>query len=81
MQGQIDIFEAFPKVINPPPVWECMKTCERANIYTDYFPLQRDGKRCCYGRHQDGTTGNDWYQVVKNNLVTFYCKYYKMKEK
>lgn len=81
MNGQIDIFEAFPKTINPPPIWECMKTCARANIHTDYFPIRQHGKRCCYGRDQDGCTGNDTYEVVENNSMKLYCKYYKMKTK
>jgi len=76
---QIDIFEAFPKAIDPPPVWDCMKTCARANIHTDYFPIKQHGKRCLYGIYQDGTTGKDWYMVTENNITRFYCKYYKMK--
>ncbi|MCR5684101.1 MAG: hypothetical protein K6G81_01595 [Lachnospiraceae bacterium] len=80
MKGQMDIFEAFPKKVDPPPKWDCMKTCARANIHTDYFPIRQYGKRCLYGLYQDGTTGKDVYEVIENNLVTHYCKYYKMKE-
>lgn len=79
MNEQIDIFEVYPKAVNPPPKWECMKTCARANIYTDYFPIRQYGKRCLYGLTQDNTTGKDTYEVIKNNEVKHYCKYYKMK--
>lgn len=65
-------------VTDPPALWECMKTCARSDIYTDEFPL--GGKRCLYGLKQDGTSGNDMYQRVVDNKVTFYCRYYKSKE-
>ena len=78
MEGQIDIYEAFPGLALPPPMWDCMKTCDRANIYTDTFPL--GGKRCEYGYHMCGSSGKDMYsRTDEHNHVTFYCKYYKMK--
>lgn len=78
MVGQVDIFEAFPGQIDPPPMWECMKTCARANIHTDTFP--NGGKRCMYGIVQAGTSGDDAYERInENHEVTIYCKFYQMK--
>lgn len=65
-------------VTDPPQVWDCMKTCARADIFTDEFPL--GGKRCLYGLTQCGTSGEDTYEKIVDNLVTIYCKYYKSKE-
>lgn len=64
-------------VTDPPKVWDCMKTCTRADIFTDEFPLGR-GKRCRYSDTQHDLNG--WYSKTVDNLVTFYCKYYKVKE-
>lgn len=78
MDEQIDIFAAFPGQIDPPPMWECMKTCARANIHTDTFPL--GGVRCQYGLTQTGTSGEDTYERIDaNSHVTIYCKFYQMK--
>lgn len=76
MNGQIDIFEAFH--LDPPELWDCMKTCARANIYTDEFPL--GGKRCRYGQQYYGTSGKDWYEKTIDGKLCSFCKFYKMKE-
>lgn len=77
MNRQMDMYELFK--IDPPQMWSCMKTCARANIYTDTFPM--GGKRCQYGNHMCGTSGDDIYERIdEENRVTFYCKFYKMKE-
>ena len=78
MDGQMSIYDFIPDQ-DPPQKWECMKTCARADIMADHFPQPNGGKRCLYGITQDGTSGKDVYEKIKDNMVTFYCKYYKMK--
>lgn len=82
MTGQMSIFEAFPKAIRQediPELWECMKTCARANIYTDTFPNTNE-KRCLYGLHMEGTSGKHMITKIKNNVWHAWCKYYKLRE-
>ncbi len=79
MNGQMSLFDFKSQVENlhPPELWGCMRTCENANKYTDRSPMGK--KRCQYGIKQDGTSGNDVYTETENNMVHFYCKYYKPK--
>lgn len=72
---QLTIFDLFPKLIPDPPLWECMNTCANSRKYMDKFPL--GGDRCIYGLIKDGTTGNDLYQKISNDVVQVYCKYYE----
>ena len=73
---QMTLNDIFPDIVDPPKVWECMKTCANFKVYEpDEFPM--GGERCTYGLHKDGCTGKDWYQKVVNNEVSFYCRYYK----
>lgn len=79
MTGQMSIYDFGT---DPPEVWDCMKTCKHANEYTDTFPASNK-KRCRYGAFQPGigTTGNDWYEKVVDDLCHFYCKFYEMEDK
>lgn len=77
MSGQTSIYD-FLKM-DPPQVWDCMKTCRHADEHVGQFPL--GGKLCEYGQHQPGigTSGLDLYERIKDNVVTFYCKFYEMR--
>lgn len=80
MNEQLTIFDLFPESAPNPGLWKCMETCANCGKYMDRFPIDRDGERCMYGFHKDGSSGNDIYQVIdSSSVVTFYCKYYKRK--
>ena len=78
MEGQIDLFEAFPKIMQKevPELWDCMKTCARANIHTDHFP-ETNEKRCLYGWDREG--GKFMISKLIDNTWHTRCKYYKVK--
>lgn len=78
MNGQMSIY--YFEKIDPPPVWDCMKTCKHAGEHWDTFPASNK-RRCRYGAFQPGigTSGLDWYERVKDNISTFYCIFYEMK--
>lgn len=81
MTEQLSIFDTFPEAIRQedvPEMWECMKTCARANIYTDLFPIS-GGKRCLYGLQMDGTSGKHMITKIKDNVWHCWCKYYTLK--
>lgn len=65
------------KLFLPPPVWDCMKSCKHLHDYPcDTFPLSNK-ERCQYGLHKNGTSGEDWFEVIRNHEVTHYCIYYE----
>ena len=78
MDGQLTLFDIYPELAPVPEMWQCMKTCANCGKYMDWFPIRRHGKRCMYGIHMDGTSGNDMYERTdKNGQVHIFCKYYK----
>ena len=80
MNEQMTMYELFPETVPNPGLWKCMETCANCGIYMDKFPIDRDGDRCLYGMYQDGSSGNDIYEIVhSDSTVSFYCKYYKPK--
>lgn len=81
MYEQMTIFDLPGNITFAPKMWECMKTCRNCGIYMDKFP-GTDKPRCLYGVHMDGTSGK--YMILKTDesgLCSFWCKYYKPKEK
>lgn len=78
MEGQKSLYDFEIENLNPPELWKCMKSCENNGKYIDRFPT--GGKRCLYGIHKKGTTGDDTYsKTEQDGTVHIFCKYYKPK--
>lgn len=78
IEEQMDIYDSFKCVKRETPeMWECMKTCENADVFTDTFPANPKVKRCVYGIRMDGTSGNDMREETRGGTVRIFCKYYK----
>ena len=75
---QISMFDLKPKKFQM-PMWpeydECYKTCKHF-LPLDTYVCSRK-KRCSYPLTQEGTSGGWSIQVVQNNEVHFWCKYYE----
>lgn len=78
LDGQMSIYDLCPDMRPVPELWDCMKTCKNCGIYMDHFP--NGGDRCRYGDHLVGTSGKDTYDVVENNIVKMYCRFYERSE-
>lgn len=82
MNGQMSLFDIPGNETLAPEMWECMKSCVNYGKYVDWFPIREDGRRCMYGVHMDGTSGDDIIQEVgADQRVHFWCRYYRQKEK
>lgn len=64
---QLTLFDIYPELMPVPEMWKCMKTCANCGKHMDWFPIRSQGKRCMYGTHMDGTSGNDMYQRTDAN--------------
>lgn len=82
MDGQITVFDFPNSHTLAPEMWECMKSCANCGKYMDWFPVREQGKRCVYGNHMDGVSGDDMIlETGADSRVHIWCKYYKPKEK
>ena len=80
MYEQVTISELMARV-EPPEMWECMKTCVHAGgPWDDYFPYTKV-KRCKYPIMQPGygTSGKHIRSKTINNIWHCWCVMYKNK--